>query len=694
MNLAKKWGVHALTGILIFFLYSCGATYNEKTADLEHDLVTRNFDGAIASIENNDFLQKKRNRLLYLMEKGKVEHMKGNYESSNQLFEEAYILIDDRIKTNAGQAVAAKLTNPMAAPYKGEDFEKVNIHYYKALNFFQLGKTQEALVEAKRINIKLNELNQRYNKNKNKYTEDAFAQILQGLLYEATGDINNAFIAYRNAADLYLENEGSYFGVSMPYQLKKDLIRTSKALGFTQEFNDYSEKFQISLNEINSSASEAIVFWENGLGPMKDQTVLTVAGGGFVAVDDSEESIFIPIPVGANLGISSLAIPKYKQRESYYSNASINYNGNQESFEMVEDFFPIARQCLRDRMLREVVDMALRLGTKKVASKGLGMLATHFLGDTGGDLVKLGADVAGAATEKADTRNWQTLPATISYVRVPLEEDQKNTFVIKKQSQYETDHDTLHVDYKKGLQLVSYFDVGRATSNYVAPSKLAQNDALVANTTSTGTTAVTNVDPATLDTPEKRYQHSLEVFKEEFKRISGRYPNEKEMEQGRKSLAPLLENNTTPVQNASFSDNSNMEPINNRSGGSIPVNYDNPSETATIYIIRRKKGSGSKELIPVYYNDKFLTELENKSYGKFQATPGKASFTTKDYAGEPWKATKTVDLNVEAGKTYYIVTIFDNEKINAAVFHNWEYKKVEDYIEDYPVSFNKIHTEN
>src|SRR5690606_98056 len=199
--------------LLLIVFQSCN-TYRDMNSGLENDLYSGNFATASANLDQNKFLQKDRNRLLYLMEKGKLEHLLGNYETSNTYLEQAYIMIDDRIRTNAGQAISAKFTNPMAEPYKGEDFEKVTIHYYKALNYFLLGQPAEALVEAKRINIKLLELNDRYASNKNKYSEDAFSQILQVIIYESTGDINNAFIAYRNAEEIYTRNGGNYFGVA------------------------------------------------------------------------------------------------------------------------------------------------------------------------------------------------------------------------------------------------------------------------------------------------------------------------------------------------------------------------------------------------------------------------------------------------------------------------------------------------
>lgn len=461
--------LHKAAIVLLLFTLPACSTYNSKTADIENELVTGQFQKASASIDANKLLKAKRNRLLYLLEKGKMEHLSGNYEESNKLLEEAYILIDDRIRTNAGQAIAAKFTNPMAEPYKGEDFEKVTVHYYMALNYFFLGQPNEALVEAKRINIKLLQLNNKYKNNKNKYAEDAFSQILQGILYEGTGDINNAFIAYRNAEEIYTRNDGAYFGVPLPEQLKQDLIRTSKQLGFTQEYNDYLKRFNITApkSPLVPVTGEAIVFWENGLAPAKDQIVITASGAGtfFYASyfdDGIAQDILIPIPLGINIGsINAIAIPKYRRRPSYYSKAALIVNGKEHYFEPAQDFYTIAKQCLKDRMLRETIDLVTRFAAKKGSSALLAAIAKEALGDNAEDIVRFSADAAGALTEKADTRNWQSLPATIGYARVPLTPGAENKFVIKKYGPQGIDTDTIAIPYKRGLQIVNYFDLGR-----------------------------------------------------------------------------------------------------------------------------------------------------------------------------------------------------------------------------------------
>lgn len=504
----KKLYLLGVGGLLL--LSSC-ATYQQKTAAVEDNLFQGDFKRAVANIDQNKFLQRDRNKLLYLMEKGKIEYLAGNFAKSNELFEQADLMIDGKIKTSIGQGIASKLTSASAEPYKGEDFEKVAIHYYKALNYFALGQPDEALVEAKRINIKLLEMNDKYGEKKNKYSADAFSQIIQGALYEATGDLNNAFIAYRNAEELYSANNNQYYGVPMPTQLKQDLVRTARQLNFIEEAQTYEKKYGIDppakpvveapktaatkapvkgkgvrtlpakmkkpvaqkevaapvLAEVPVAAKpvgELLLFWENGLGPVKGQTKITVAPG-LGAFSDQEGDLVIPIPTGVNIGITSIAIPKYLSRESYYQQASVTVDGKDHYFELSEDYFSIAKQCLKDRMLREAVDIALRVVAKKSAGKGLSMLANQFLGSTASQVTSLATDVTNAATEQADTRNWQTLPSTISYMRIPLKEGD-NTFQLKKYGPNgSVDEDQIHITGKPGLQVMSYFDLGRTVSN-------------------------------------------------------------------------------------------------------------------------------------------------------------------------------------------------------------------------------------
>ncbi|NIJ44552.1 hypothetical protein FHR24_000991 [Wenyingzhuangia heitensis] len=459
----KKRITFALYMLLVLSSISC-ATYHSLSEKYQEEIVSGEYADAIVSIDKNKFLNKHRNELLLYLEKGKVAYLNKDYTLSNEFFNKADILIEEE-KKNLAAGVLGVLTNPEKTPYRAEDFEKVSIHYYKALNYIFLNLYDDALVEAKRINLELQKINDSYPAGKkNRYTTDAFALNLQGMLYEATGNLNDAFISYRNALELYVTNKGSYFGVTIPKQLKQDVINTAHLLGFTDEEIRYSNQFGLKYIQKTKSYGEVIVFWENGLVPYKSQSYFTFvalpgSNNGFVNFSNSELGVSFPVPTNSNTtSVLNIAFPKYQNRGLYFTNgrALINNSDIKYNFELIEDYKTIAFKTLKDRTAREIGKIALRVAAKKVSesivsnqNQGLGALVSIF----------------NAVTEKTDTRNWQTLPNQIQYSRVPLDQiDNKLQIEVKT---------------PQGISLRKEFNV-KATNNiqflnYITPQIILSN---------------------------------------------------------------------------------------------------------------------------------------------------------------------------------------------------------------------------
>ena len=114
-----------------------------------------------------------------------------------------------------------------------------------------------------------------------------------------------------------------------------------------------------------------------------------------------------------DLKLVRVAFPKYLERTPYYQQASLQIDGSTYQLERTENINAIAFSVLQDRMLREMGTSLLRLALKQAAEYAMRE-----------DNQDMGAVVSlvNALTEKADTRNWQTLPYSISYARVPLKE--------------------------------------------------------------------------------------------------------------------------------------------------------------------------------------------------------------------------------------------------------------------------------
>ena len=168
-TLKKTWGIvrfvlPALAVCILFLLGAC-ATYYDKTIDFQTNLVAGRYEEAAKVLNAQKTATRGNNKLLYFLQQGTVQHLRGDYESSNEFFENAYRTVDEVRKVSA-QDAAALFLNPSVTPFKGEDFEVVLLHYYKTLNFLGLGQYENALVECRRLNIRLNELNDKYKKKK------------------------------------------------------------------------------------------------------------------------------------------------------------------------------------------------------------------------------------------------------------------------------------------------------------------------------------------------------------------------------------------------------------------------------------------------------------------------------------------------------------------------------------------------
>jgi hypothetical protein len=408
-------------------------------------------------LNKNDKNKEGKNELLYYMYRGWIGWMLGDNSSSNEDLERADLLIEDYHKQLGFEAFAL-ISNPGVKPYQAEDFEKVMVNYFKALNYIRLGEYDEALVEARRITIKLHQLNDKYKDHKNRYSDDAFAHVMIGLVYDATKDYNNAFIAYRNALEVYEEVYAINFGLDAPEQLKKDILRTAYLTGFHDEVAHYEKKFGIKYDHQEIGGGDLVFLWQNGFGPVKDEWSITftmVPGEvGFVTYTNEEYGLTFPFYIGdrskkdqaqlRDLSILRVAFPKYVERAPLYNRASLKVNGNVYPLELAENINNIAFKTLQDRMMRELGNALLRLATKRAMELAVREATAKESKEDKldvGDVAPAAITLINAFTEKADTRNWQTLPYSISYTRIMLPEGTHNIRLQTSNEQHSNEQD-------------------------------------------------------------------------------------------------------------------------------------------------------------------------------------------------------------------------------------------------------------
>src|SRR5690606_21149645 len=208
-----------------------------KHYDFNSEFERGDLRSALQSLQKKESLASSKTRFLYFLNNGLLLSILGRYEESNNYFEKAYLFGEDYNKNYLREA-ASYFTNPNITVYHGEDHEHLMLLYFKAINYLKLNDPEAALVECRRLNIRLQQLSDKYDSTR-KYRRDAFIHNLMGIIYQSTGDYNNAFIAYRNALEIYQEDYTDLFQVEVPEQLRKDLLNTAWWTGFTEAFEQY-----------------------------------------------------------------------------------------------------------------------------------------------------------------------------------------------------------------------------------------------------------------------------------------------------------------------------------------------------------------------------------------------------------------------------------------------------------------------
>lgn len=421
----KKRG-RLLMALVFLAGQACSPLY-VREARIAREIERTNYDKAVQLVEKDNFYQHQRNEILYHLELGRLEYLAGRHSKSNQHFTRADDLMDNYRKDYSLEALSM-FVNDNVKPYRSEDFENVIVHYFKSVNYLELGQMEDALVEIRRINIHLQELNDQYKERLNHYSDDVFAEIFEGLMYEKAGDINNAFISYRNAAELFVDDgvQRDYFGVRMPEQLKEDVLRTAYLMGFHDEVDRFERLFGMTYTPAERPAGgELVLLWENGLGPVKDQFALNfsiIKGRKKDHLVFVNKQLGISVPVHhanseerrkmLDLQIIRLVLPKYLGRPHLFSDGIVTTGSKTYPFELTINYNTIAKQCLRDRFLREATRALVRLALKELEES-----MVRKENNTAGLIL----GIVNAATEQADTRSWQSIPSDIHYARIPLE---------------------------------------------------------------------------------------------------------------------------------------------------------------------------------------------------------------------------------------------------------------------------------
>jgi uncharacterized protein len=381
--------------IVLWLVQSC-ASYTQTTQKMRDAYRGGDYYMALEMLDKS-LRSSKNDRLLYLLERGVILDRLGERTQSRQSLFDADALADKLYTTSISKEALTYIYNESAQSYPGEDYEILGLHAFLALSFLEEGDIKAARIQANKINNKIAELNNRYDKNKNRLNDDAFGRYLAGTIYESLGQIDDAIIDYRKALQLY---EGIYqkdLATQVPEQLVIALYNQMKKRGRDTKDLETNYKSLITGHKAPAKSFQVVVFHE-------------------VGTNVEKQAQEILLPVGDQ--IHRVSFPVLHLNRDYPVPRVHISDTVRVSAEQIQPFDRLSKMMLEDRQARYMIKAAARI----VLKAQMQIQAKQQLGELAG----LAASVYNIVTETADTRSWTTMPGRIFVTRLYLAEGEHN----------------------------------------------------------------------------------------------------------------------------------------------------------------------------------------------------------------------------------------------------------------------------
>ena len=316
-------------------------------------------------------------------EVGMVELARGNWDEAQRALDgavDAVRELEERAligPANLGEAVGSLVINEGVKDYQGEGYERVQVHNALALTYLARGNLDGVYVETRRANKLLETEEGLYQK---KYAAGGFGHLLSAVSYELQGRYDEAYIDYQRMAEkeLGLELAG------------RALVRIATRLRYDDELPRLVERFG-EPSQLPQDAASIVVLGGLGLGPYK-----------------VEDTAALMTPAG----LAQFSVPRFVPRPQSVSTFELVVDdGAPLRTSQVENVNNVAARNLEDRMGWLAARSALRGALKLIATNAVAQSVRREHGDAAGVAALLVGSLLTAATERADTRCWFTLPA-------------------------------------------------------------------------------------------------------------------------------------------------------------------------------------------------------------------------------------------------------------------------------------------
>ena len=404
----QSWHLLVLT---LFLLTSCASlsTQVKHYDNIDKSFSSRNYKKAITEIEKarKEGKYEKKDRVLYYFDMGTALHNAGEYKESNKYLTQAEQAIEENFTKSISKIATSMILNDNILDYPGEDYEDIFINILMALNYIHLDNLEDAMVEVKRIDIKLSKLQDKY----------------QNMAKEF-GKTKKKTKFKPGRCDLRNSSLGSYLSMLL-YKAygKMDEARIDKKRVLAATHRRIENLLNMVLNPTKKGKTALYPICFIGKGPVKKPLELTLhlipdLDVGRITVPGEENvPLFFHYEGEEDLHFK-FAVPTIKDRTSRIAGVRVLVDGKLTSkMQPIEDFGKVARTTFEVKKPIIYLRAGLRTFLKTIAGEKTKDKIEKKTSDKKllGAILKFAVDVTKDYTEQADLRCWRTM-TTKAYV--------------------------------------------------------------------------------------------------------------------------------------------------------------------------------------------------------------------------------------------------------------------------------------
>jgi hypothetical protein len=373
---ARSSVLHSLLALLCA---SC-VSFVDRTPAAVADFEAGRFDEARTALSNPKVVD---SPFLRGAERGTIDLVDGRWEDAQAGFDaavESVRELEERAVlglAELGEQASSLVVNEGVKEYQGEGYERVLVHTSLALTYLARGNLDGVYVEVRRANKLLETEEGLYSK---QYAAGGFGHLISALCYELQGRFDDAYIDYKRMVEKGVGTELA----------GKAVTRLAARLRRDDELPGWIEKFGPPV-ELPADTASVVVLGGVGLGPYKiEETTQLMTGAG----------------------LAQFSVPRFVPRPTYTTAFDLSVDGGAplRSTE-VESIDTVASENLADRMAWLAGRSLLRGAIKLVATHAISESVAREHGEAAGVAALLVGSLITAATERADTRCWRTLPS-------------------------------------------------------------------------------------------------------------------------------------------------------------------------------------------------------------------------------------------------------------------------------------------